>query len=238
MAYCTLQDVRDEGLSFSDADAPTVNARIEEATMLIDRATGWWFEPRTYSVASPLGVLRLTGRDMPWLHLPVMGTVAEVRILRRVVSDSGDNLEILEAKQWFTLADWGSRFNPRLMLKAGAGARLDPVRRRASWEKGERRNIEVDGTFGFQETDPDDGSQRTPLIIRRAAIGLVTRLIGPMTDVDDLEEQSLGTVKSIRVADRSESYGGKSGKSASMTGYTEIDRMLHVYRDRRSFWQG
>lgn len=237
MAYCTLQDVRDEGLSASDASDATVTERIEEATMLIDRVTGWWFEPRTYSAASPLGVLRLTGRGLPWLHLPVMGTVAEVRIVRRVVSDSGDNVETLEAKQWFTLADWGSRFNPRLILKTGAGSRVDPLRTKASWERG-RRNIEVDGTFGFQETDPDDGSQRTPLVVRRAAIGLVTRLISQMTDIDDLEEQGLGTVRSIRVADRSESYGGRSGKSSSMTGYVEIDRMLHVYRDRRPFWQG
>lgn len=236
MAYCTLQDVRDEGLSPSEADDATVNGRIAEATMLIDRATGWWFEPRVYSVASPLGFLRLSGRNLAVLHLPVMGSVDEVRIRRRVVSSTGDNIETLLAEQWFTLADWDSRFNPRLVLKPGAGSRLHP-QPKARWERG-RRNIEIDGTFGFQETNPDDGSQRTPLVVRRAAIGLVTRLIQPMADVDDLEEQGLGTVKSIRVADRSESYGGRSAKSSSMTGYPEIDRMLHVYRDRRMFWQG
>ncbi len=53
--YASVADLRNEGVRLAETSDVRLLALIDEATHLIDRVTGWFFEPRTLS-------LRLDGR--------------------------------------------------------------------------------------------------------------------------------------------------------------------------------
>ncbi len=233
MAYATIAEVKLEGIGGTASD-PFIQTRIDEACALIDRATGWWFESREYNTDAIRGIYRANGRGKPWLHLraPVI-TVDEVRII--TYQEGDDDTETLEATQYRVHASVEApddRRNPKLTIK---GRTLISGFSSGMWPKG-RGNIEIDGTFGFMELDPSDGSLRTPLLIKRATILLTGHLMPTLGDVDANEANTLGNVTSIRVADRAETYDGSTSANSawSMTGYTDVDRLIHPFIDRRN----
>src|SRR4051812_17574392 len=62
--YATVDDMRAEGVTTDEAHDARVAAALHEATEVIDRTCGWFFEPRE------LGFL-FSGRGSPVLELPV-----------------------------------------------------------------------------------------------------------------------------------------------------------------------
>ncbi|MCP4676629.1 MAG: hypothetical protein GY854_14170, partial [Deltaproteobacteria bacterium] len=63
MAYCTVADIRDEGITDAQVSDVRLSLLIDEATQTIDRITGWFFEPRQMT-------LRLDGRGAPTIEPP------------------------------------------------------------------------------------------------------------------------------------------------------------------------
>ena len=64
MSYCTIDDLRAEGVSEEDYSDEELGRLIEASSEFIDRVTGQWFELREK-------VIRLDGRGGKNLVLPV-----------------------------------------------------------------------------------------------------------------------------------------------------------------------
>lgn len=161
MTYCTVQNVRDEGLTdvaaYPDA---TVQTSILLWQQLIDRVTRQWFEAR------PL-TLELDGNDSGVLHFPA--PIIEITSLKLNSSPSDldpDSYEVYDSR---TFPD--DRRNPRIKLVRGDTLRdiyTAPLHNgELRFRKG-RRNQEIVGTFGFLEEDDS-----TPGLITRALCKLV-----------------------------------------------------------------
>ena len=209
-AYCTIQDVRDEGLSAAVADDARVTALIREASEWIDRMAGWWFEERTQT-------LRLDGKGTRWLHLPA--PILEVTEVRRVYRQaSPDQSSVLDDDLYvvYDRADPDDRWNAKLTLYEGM-----------SWEDG-LQNYEVDGTFGFVDDDGAGGTE-TPLPIRRACMLLVVRNASGIATAGGAMSSLGGDVRSITVQGRSQTWGGPTS-AQTLSGLPEVDRILAQYR--------
>ena len=61
--YATVADLRDEGVTEAQATDARLLTLIEEASRLIDRLTGWFFEPRD-------ATYRFDGRGTPSIEPP------------------------------------------------------------------------------------------------------------------------------------------------------------------------
>lgn len=154
MAYCTIQDIREEGITVEQASDSKLYMLIELATSFIDGVTGQWFEPRPME-------LRLDGNDSEILLLPVFLisiSVKGVRINGQAISD-------FRIYNRFWPDD---RFNPQIYREAG-------------WPFG-KQNIIIDGVWGFVEKEGE--GHRTPTLITQAAKRLVIRELPALGDVD------------------------------------------------------
>lgn len=125
MAYCTIEDVRAEGITEERVGDARLTTLISLATAYIDGITGQWFEPRD-------AVITIDGRGGNTLYLPVFLVEAqEVKVDGNPITDY-----VLYNR--FTPDD---RRNPRIYREAG-------------WPQG-RRNIEITGTWGYVEQDEE-----------------------------------------------------------------------------------
>jgi hypothetical protein len=140
--YAAVADMRAEGVTVAAASDDRLESLLSEATALIDRVTGWFFEPR-------LGIYRLDGRASVSIEL----LVPPLRIDHLVVSGAQTSLA----------------FDDFVISRAPIQPGLDSPRitfthcRRFPRDWG---NV-VDGLWGF--TEPDGTPEgRTSLAIRRA----------------------------------------------------------------------
>lgn len=104
MAYCTAQDLIEEGVASATANAPRTARLISLVTAYIDKMTGQWFEKRTKTLTldSPGGTV---------LPLPVAPiTVASVKV--------GGQVQGIDA---YTVD--ADPENPRLIAKGGSWPR-------------------------------------------------------------------------------------------------------------------
>jgi len=199
--YASAQDLRDEGVTTTEASDARLIALIAEATDTIDRVTGWFFEPRVRTI-------RLDGRGTPSL------TVPWVPLLIERVSVDGQVLEPSDVRWVGAPVDPGF-IEPRVELHG------------ALFTRGES-NVELRGTWGY--TEPD-GSRfgRTPLAIRRACMLLVMRTLPKLADTDLLSDaRSMWRLVELRTRDQSFSMS-KPVQRADLTGDPEVDTILPRY---------
>ena len=176
--YASVADLRAEGATVAEASDERLLALLDEATFLIDRVTGWFFEPR-------LATLRLDGRGTPSLELPV----PPIRLDRLAVGDlelslAFDDLVVVGApvQPGFD--------GPRLTLRHGS-----------RFPRG-HGNVLVEGLWGFTEAD-GTAEGRTPLAIRRACMLLVLRSLAPLADDAAFDARSRWRVIEERTRDQS-----------------------------------
>lgn len=180
-------------------------ALLEEATLLIDRVTGWFFEPRDLT-------LRLDGRGTPSLEPPV----PPIRLERLELNGGELSLD------WNDLIIVGApvppRFDgPRLTLRHG---------RRFTRGQG---NVVVGGRFGY--TEPDGTAEgRTPPAIRRACLLLVLRNQALLTDQASAEARSAWRLLEEQTRDQRYRLGPAREGGAILTGDPDIDVLLVPYR--------
>jgi hypothetical protein len=203
--YATVQDLRDEGVTVHQASDLRLSALADEASRFIDRATGWFFEPR------PL-TLVLDGRGISTIELPV----PPIRIDRLVVggvevSHYPDALVVEGApvEPWFDA--------PRCTLNRGG-----------VFVRG-RGNVELSGLWGY--TEPDGTPEgRTPPAIRRACMLLVLRWVSPLGDEDAAgDARNRWRILEERTRDQSYKLAPVSA-AGGVTGDPEIDAILARYR--------
>ncbi|GAB4111278.1 MAG: hypothetical protein OHK0013_47280 [Sandaracinaceae bacterium] len=203
--YASALDLRAEGVTAAAASDARLELLLDEATRLIDRLTGWFFEPRALT-------LRLSGRGAPSIELPV----PPIRLDRLMLGDA----EVpLDASALLVVgAPVQPGFDgPRFTLRHG---------RRFPRGSG---NVVAEGLWGFTE---DDGTPegRTPLAIRRAAMLLALRNLAPLADDASFEARSRWRIIEERTRDQSYRLGPVRPSSVtSLTGDPEIDALLAPY---------
>ncbi len=118
--YCTIEDLRGEGVTEEQADDEKLSGLIALASGYMDKMTGQWFEPREDTV-------RLDGRGGKFLPLPVF-----------LIEDYGIKVSGEQIKDYVLY----NRFPP-------ADDRLYPkIYRALGWRKG-ILNIEIHGLWGY-----------------------------------------------------------------------------------------
>lgn len=239
MAYATLADVRAEGLLVADASDLRVTALLDEASAFIDEVCGQFFaarsltltldgppRPSSFSTVRPAARLfwtTTTPRRDSVLHLPVPALA--VTSIRRLYPGTGATPTTLAATSYTvynrTFPD--DRKNPKIVLLTGA------------WEPGEQI-YEITGTFGYCDVTLGPAptytpSYSTPAPIKLAAIKLVCRRALLEADPDALYERRRGSVSSVSVQGRSQSWdlSGQTG-AGTFSGDHEIDAILARFR--------
>lgn len=165
MGYCTVQNVRDAGLTdvvtYPD---PLVQAAIDLASQYIDRSTRQWFEVRNKTVL-------MDGNDSDRLFLPVpVISVSELYINNRF--DAAEKMAVADYVVYNGRDLPDDRKNPKLALVNQRRSIFEvPALQfgRRIFMKG-LRNQKIVGTFGYTEADGT-----TPLLIVRCTLKMALR---------------------------------------------------------------
>jgi len=201
--YCTVADLRAEGVTEHQASDARLRALIEEASQTIDRLTGWWFEPRWRS-------LRLDGRGTPSLEPPA----PPIRLERILIY--GRELPTHEEALLVRGAPAGPDFDAPLIRRTRGVFPRAPG------------SVELEGVFGYTV---EDGTEfgRTPLEIRRACILLVIRLLPRLGDVDAVDDaRNRWRIIEERTRDQAIKFAPLT-RPGELTGDTAIDDLLARY---------
>jgi hypothetical protein len=212
VAYCTIQDLRAEGLRCQDGDA-RIEALIEEWSDWIDDVTGWWFEQRDITL-----LVDGTGTNVLFLPAPIIAVTLVERVWH--LSDPDQTIEV--ESDWYVVYDrrpWTSgiddRWHPKLELLSETSDGLQV----GIWARGQQ-NYSVAGSFGFL-----DKNGNTPPAIRRACIDLVLAHSKPARR----RGRSAADLRERTVQGRAEKYGGPLSSNTA-SGIPEVDRVLAKYQ--------
>lgn len=203
--YASAIDLRAEGVTVAEASDARLGLLLDEASRLVDRLTGYFFEPRLHS-------LHLSGRDAPSIELPV----PVIRLDRLTVGDMELPLDA------HTLLVVGAPIqpgfdSPRLTRRHGR-----------TFPRG-HGNVVAEGLWGFTEEDGTP-TGRTPPAIRRATMLLALRWMAPLADDASFEARSRWRILEERTRDQSYRLDrSKASASANLTGDPEIDALLALY---------
>lgn len=220
--YATVAELREEGITATMASDGRLARLADEASAMIDRVTGWFFEPR-------IRTMRVSGRGLPTLDLPVPpisiarveaeyeGYAAGPTVLFPIVPWSSVDLPLNEATMVVRGAPVGPDFD---------GARVT-LRHGLRFPRG-HSNIVIDGVWGFTE---DDGTPqgRTPLAIRRACMLLVLRNVAPLADDAAFEARARWRIIEERTRDQSYRLDPSRTRVPVLTGDPDVDLLLAPY---------
>lgn len=241
--YCSIQDLRDEGIPdtvLSDARAAVV---IRRASRLIERLTGNWFEvrPRTFRV-------KANGTTVVHLGAPIIMVSSVNLVSGRGTSITRDSVpidDVLVFNRHLTegLEDPDDRATPRLEYLGAWGIDY-PGRDDFEWPE-MSQVVEIEGLFGYTELEPSDpvgetsdGSQvplsygQTPELIKQACMMLIMKDLYPLGDVARRESlRDRNRIIEEKTADQS--YKKESlknlGMTGTLTGDADIDGILVQY---------
>lgn len=220
--YCLLSDVRSEGISSTVASDARVLSTIDLASRYIERVTDRWFEPRRCQ-------FELDGDDTRVLRLPTP-LIAIENIVVSLYGDWGDG-ETFDPSAYRVYARHittgqpteDDRDNPKIELvdtlelrRLGFGVER--------WPRG-RRNILVEGVFGYTDFDGSPTGE-TPPLLRQLCTMLAVHNVGKMVT----RQQVAGPITSERTRDQSVTYGTSSAATGAFTADPEIDLMLESFR--------
>ena len=200
--YCSIEDIRGEGVTDEQADDAKLEGLIKLACNYIDTMTGQFFEPREQ-------VLRLDGRGGKVLPLPVF------LIDAYSVTVSGEVIDDYVLYNRITPAD--DRFYPKIYRSAG-------------WRKG-ILNIEVFGLWGYVDK-AETGYATPELIRRAAMKLALFNFPDLGDAEAQEERRLAGLLQSETTDSHSYSLNGDILKSIyenSLTGDAEIDGIITRY---------
>lgn len=200
--YATLSELRAEGVTRDEALDARAVAALQEATEMIDRACGWFFEPRELA-------LTLNGGGGPVLELPV----PPIRLSRiRVGCEYHAPSNFVMVGAPIT----APRFTvPKLVAREGVFPRGV-------------HNVWLQGIWGYTVPCAEQSEGDTPRPIRRATLALARRLLPKLTDDDAVFERNHWRLVEERTRDQS--YRMEPMKPGELTGDPEVDALLAPYR--------
>ena len=194
--YATVHDLRFESVEVERASDERLTTLLLEASGLIDRVTGSFFEPRAVE-------LRLSGRDAPSIYPPH----PPVALTELWVWDEQLDLDIVEVVG-APVMSWSD--GPRITRRHGVFSRGNG-------------NVRAIGTWGDVERDVA-GAWQTPLPIRRAAMLLALRWVGPLAD--ETERRAPWRVVAEATRDQSVRYSDGGVGERPLTSDPEVDALL------------
>ncbi|HET6346249.1 MAG TPA: hypothetical protein VFH51_15050 [Myxococcota bacterium] len=199
--YAAVEDVRAEGVTEDEASDARVVAALLEATEAIDRACGWFFEPRELGFA-------LSGRGSAVLELPVP-------LLKLMTARVGaDDCVPEEFTAYEATVGTGGRI-PKLVRQHGAFPRgID--------------NVWLYGRWGY--TVPTEGfpEGKAPWAIRRATLLLALRHLPQLASDESVAARSHWRLVEERTRDQS--YRLEARGAGALTGDPDVDSLLLPYR--------
>jgi hypothetical protein len=244
MSYCTVQDIRDEGVPDTGPGAKTdaeIQAVIDRVCVQIDKYTGRFFEPRDLTV-----VLDGTGRHglligMPIIDITSVSIGTDFSIAEPI---NLDDIRIYNRHLTENLTNPDDRESPKIEF-----VEFDRVYHAYSirdgyyshqyfhyhyWPVG-TQNIEIVGTFGYTDYDAVESDGITPILIERASVLMTLRDLDTAYGEADKREDRLNRwrVTEYKTRDQTIKYDSPSkyGISGygSYTGDPEIDKILIQY---------
>ncbi|MFH1730008.1 MAG: hypothetical protein ABIA04_16470 [Pseudomonadota bacterium] len=208
--YITVQDIRDEGVSITDANDEKLLQKIIMWQEFIDQITGQFFLPKTKTL-----YLDGNNSDILFFGIPII-SIEYIKI-----NDSEDELE--EDYVVVYNRDYPKdRFNPRIKLKTLDSSNIySGSSCRRIFEKGKQNQI-IKGVFGFV-----DQSGNPPQMIKYAHRKLVIKDLSNLANRD----HSVGkTIIEEKTDKHSVKFSSSSSSHLSITGDKEIDEILMMYR--------
>jgi hypothetical protein len=235
MAYCTIQDLRDEGVpetgygSKTDAQLTKVITRVCAA---IDNYTGRFFEPRDMTI-----VLDGTGARLLLLGDPII-SITSIKLGGPDFSLSTavdlDGVKIYNRHLTQRLMNPDDRESPKLEYAVDEDYLSQSTFYPDRWTKG-NQNIQIVGTFGYTDWDSGDAEGVTPPLIERAAVLMCLRDMHTGYSEDDAraDARNAWRVTEHKTRDQTIKYASPSSLGAAgVGGYTgdpEIDGILAQY---------
>lgn len=203
--YCTLAEVRAEGVTVAQASDARVNAAIALAGKYIDRVTGRFFEERTLTLT-----LDGDGDNTLLLPLPI------VSISAIEIADEEYDLDDFEVYNRLYPDDRGC---PKIVFSEGI------------FPEG-YQNIEVTGVFGYLDTEGtgEEETRVTPSLITRACLKLVILDLIPQIGSAEDQDERLRRYLTSETTDGHSYTLSELAVSGGASGDSEVDRILAMYR--------
>lgn len=225
MAYATIQEGRDFGITVEMASDEALAAALELWSRVIDRACRQWFEPRSLD-------FKIDGTGTSELHLDVpVISVSALYVNGDTTALPADQFVVYNTATGYP----DDRGNPRIALSYSNSSSLFF---QASWRapifvKG-NRNQRVVGSFGFVESDGT-----TPLPIKRAVLKLTKLKLqeAAAAEAGEIQAGEQGPLVRERTDDHEMEWSGpqiKQGvRGSTISGITndpEINAIVRLYR--------
>jgi len=249
-AYCSVADVRNEGFVAPEfPDPPITDARIQNliflATRYVEKVTGRWFVPRTFTdpvkfMVDGKGGFRAggsfaSGTKVLHLGIPVIRLdkleIELQGLLNPGLTEIDLGLVRVYNRHLSGMTQPDDREAPRIAFLQSrivetVASGLFPAPHVFPWG---RLNVHLQGVFGY--TDPD-GSPfgSTPLLIRQVTCRLVQRDL--LLDADICEKLNMKNKYRI-VSDKEDTTTIKLQNiwlKGGLTGDSEIDNILMAYK--------
>lgn len=240
--YCTLQEVRDEGVTDPPWTDAKVNEKIRLASTHIENVTGHWFGAKDRT----LRINGIGGSELP-VHIPIIkiDTVTLLFDVQGITTSQEldiESLQVYNRHLTMGLTNPDDRDAPRVVLRTFTGGGFFLTK----WPVGDQ-NIELEGTFGYTELDSTDPVGETvdgnqipqaqgvvPADIKDVCLRLVVRNLPDIGDTDATEDEARrGDTKRVKTRDQEIEYFGRQTTEGfaglGMTGDGAIDMVLSRY---------
>lgn len=214
LGYCTVQDLRDEGLT----DPPYDDAYLEELIQLIsryiDKITGQWFENRTKTFL-------MDGRFPQFLPLSV--PIIEITKLTINTDDTDGGTEVDPADFVVYSQDTeDGEGSPGIKLRRKRSGSIYSTIGSLTFKRGYQNQM-VEGKFGYMEDDD------TPALIKRAC-KILCIVNAPLLGDEEAATPSSAFIKRETTDRHSYELGNVGDPMNSLSGDPRADRILRMYR--------
>jgi len=202
--YASLADLRAEGVTPEMAADERLVGALAEACAVIDRVTGWFFEPRALT-------LQLDGRGTPSIEPPVPPLyIHKLSVGGSELGPDEFEIEGAPVQPWFVA--------PRIRLKQGLCFPHAPGA------------VVAQGMWGYTEAD-GTGPGRTPYAVRRAAMLLALALLPKLGEGDGgAEVRNRWRLVEESTRDQSYRLAPVEVGAPPITGDAVVDGLLARYR--------
>jgi len=213
--YCSVQDIRDEGISVSELSDVRAILLIKHWQQWFDSATRNFFTVKEATVD-------IDGNGTSYLHLPVPIISCTSLYINDDMANAVDTSEYRVYNQRGPVVD--DRHNPKIRLTSGSTSSVYTTGSSGIFQKGLLQRIV--GSWGYVE--PDD---TTPIPVQRAVKILVVATYQTIAE-GEVDQMVIGR-KVEEVTDRhrikfADLYDSLSAWNPS--GLTEVDMAIRMYR--------
>lgn len=233
MAYCTVQDIRDEGVPSTGYGAKTdayLTKVIDRVCKQIDKYTNNFFESREMTLT-----LDGSGKDFIMLNFPII-SITSIKI-GNDFSIAGvidlEDVRIYNRHLTQNLTNPDDRLNPKIeFINDEYDYYSDLIYYGFSQGK---QNVQIIGKFGYTDYSSSVVTGITPTLINRVAVLMTLRDMYNAYSEQDLRDDAINRYKITELKTRHQTikYGNSTGSSAvgigPFTGDMDIDGILLQY---------